>query len=79
MLRLLLSRVRGAPTLWAARQILKFAKGRWDALPDGDRKELRRLVRKSRGRRQNLTAPERERLGSIVRAFVKRAERGDGA
>ena len=45
-----------------------YQRGRraWDALTPDERRELRDLVGKSRGRPRNLTAQERRRLGYLA-------------
>lgn len=67
-----LSLLRGGPALWAGQQILKHAHRRWKDLPEDDRRELTRLVRKSKGRRENLTPAERDEVGRIVRRYIGR-------
>lgn len=67
-----LGRLRAAPWLWIAERIVRAAKVRWDAMPPDERRELGRLVAKSRGRTANLTMGERERMRALVRSFVAR-------
>ncbi|MGI8804705.1 MAG: hypothetical protein ACR2IN_03285 [Thermoleophilaceae bacterium] len=67
-----LGRLRAAPWLWIAERIVRAAKVRWDALPPDDRRELGRLVARSRGRTANLTETERARLRLLVRRFMAR-------
>lgn len=51
----------------AAGEIAIMAKRHVDKLAPGERRELRSLLAKSRGRRGNLTAGERNRLMALVR------------
>jgi hypothetical protein len=68
----LLRLLRGRPIPWA----LLLEAGRWATkkgreaygrLTPSDQAELRRLLRKSKGRRSNLTERERRNLTQIVR------------
>lgn len=68
----LLSRLRSAPWLWIAERIVRAAKVRWDSMPPDERRELGRLVTRSRGRVNNLTEAERARLRDLVRSFIAR-------
>jgi hypothetical protein len=67
-----MGRLRAAPWLWIAERIVRAAKVRWDAMPPDERRELGRLVARSRGRVTNLTEAERLRLRELVRSFVAR-------
>jgi len=46
-----------------------YGKGQqaWDNLPSAERSELGQILRKSKGRRANLTTRETERLRELVR------------
>jgi regulator of sirC expression with transglutaminase-like and TPR domain len=65
------SLLRRAPALWVAQQILKHGQRRWSRLPERDRRELRRLVAKSKGRLSNLTPRESADLKAIIRSFLR--------
>lgn len=61
-------------------EIALTAKRHLDRLDEGEPSELRRLITKSKGRRKNLSAGERQRLMALVRklepaAFAKTATR----
>jgi hypothetical protein len=47
----------------------------WTALSDAEREEVRRLVRKSRGRPRNLTSAESRKLGSLAAKAATAASR----
>ena len=47
----------------------------WTALSDAEREEVRRLVRKSRGRPRKLTSAENRRLGSLAAKSATAAAR----
>jgi hypothetical protein len=57
-------------TVWAriliVAEIALTLKRHLDLLEPGERRDLRRLVRKSKGRPSNLSERERRRLGAIV-------------
>ena len=46
-----------------------IARDHWGKLPVADRRELARIVRKSRGLPQNLTADERRELRRLIAAL----------
>ena len=56
----------------AGRFLYKHGRERWDKLTPEERRRIGELVRKSKGRRSNLTQAERDRLW----ALVKKAARG---
>jgi hypothetical protein len=51
----------------AARFTYKHGKQRWDKLTPDERRRIGELVRKSKGRRSNLTERERDRLWALVK------------
>jgi len=63
---------RGRSVQWlalyeSARLIYSHGKRLWDNLDPADRQNLGRLVRKSKGRRSNLSEDERDELWSLVK------------
>jgi hypothetical protein len=55
----------------AARFLYRHGKRSWDNLTPDERRSLGELVRKSKGRRSNLTEAERDRMWEMVkRAFT---------
>jgi hypothetical protein len=63
---------RGRSVQWlalyeSARLIYSHDKRLWDNLDPAERQNLGRLVRKSRGRRSNLSEGERDELWSLVK------------
>jgi hypothetical protein len=63
---------RGRSVQWlalyeSAKFIYTHGKRLWDNLEPGERQTLGRLVRKSKGRRANLTEGERSELVSLVK------------
>jgi hypothetical protein len=70
---------RGRAIPWLAlyqsgKWIYGHGKRAWGNLESGERERLGALVRKSKGRRSNLTTPERDELLSLV----KKAAMGRG-
>jgi hypothetical protein len=65
--------------LEGARFLLVRGRVGWAGLSSGEREELARLTRLSRGRPTNLTARERAELGRIVRKGLKAAAALDQA
>ena len=51
----------------AARFVYRHGKRGWDNLTPDDRRQLGELIRKSKGRRSNLTEVERERMWNLVK------------
>ena len=47
--------------------IYRHGRRRWDNLSSSERAEIGRMVRKSKGRRANLTDRERDRLWKLVK------------
>ena len=63
---------RGRAVNWialfeAARFVYRHGKQGWDSLTPDERRRLGELVRKSKGRRSNLTDAERERMWGLVK------------
>ena len=63
---------RGRAVNWLAlyetsKLIYKHGRQRWDNLSASERAEIGRMVRKSKGRRANLTDSERDRLWKLVK------------
>jgi hypothetical protein len=63
---------RGRAVNWialfeAARFVYKHGKQRWENLTPDERRQLGELIRKSKGRRSNLTERERDRMWQIVK------------
>jgi hypothetical protein len=59
--------VQGLALYETARLIYTHGKRLWDNLEPDERQDLGRLVRKSKGRRSNLTDGERDQLRSLVK------------
>jgi hypothetical protein len=51
----------------AARFVYRHGKRGWDSLTPDERRRLGELVRKSKGRRSNLTEAERDRMWDLVK------------
>jgi hypothetical protein len=51
----------------AARFAYRHGRRSWDNLTPDERRDLGELIRKSKGRRSNLTAVERERMWDLVK------------
>lgn len=51
----------------AARFVYRQGKRSWDSLTPDERRRLGELIRKSKGRRSNLTDAERERMWDLVK------------
>jgi hypothetical protein len=51
----------------AARFVYRHGKRSWDNLTPDDRRQLGELIRRSKGRRSNLTEVERERMWNLVK------------
>ena len=51
----------------AARFVYRHGKRSWDNLTPDERGNLGELIRKSKGRRSNLTEVERERMWNLVK------------
>ena len=69
----LVARGRAIPwlTLYAsARWIYQHGRRAWSTLEAGDRERLGSLLRKSKGRRSNLTKREQDELLSLVKKAV---------
>ena len=49
-----------------ASTVFEWLQAGWTALDEGEREEVRRLVRKSRGRPRNLTRDEARSLGRLA-------------
>jgi hypothetical protein len=67
---------RGRAVNWialyeAAKLIYTHGKQRWDKLTPSERAEIGRMIRKSKGRRANLTERERDRLWALVRKAAR--------
>ena len=63
---------RGRAVPWLAlyesgRLVYRHGKRAWDNLEPAERERLGRLLRKSKGRRANLTSGERDDLWSLVK------------
>jgi hypothetical protein len=54
----------------AARLVYRHGKRSWDNLTPDERRSLGELIRKSKGRRTNLTEVERERMWDLVKKAV---------
>jgi hypothetical protein len=66
---------RGKAIPWLAlyqtgKWVYGHGKRAWASLEPSERQQLGALLRKSKGRRSNLTARERDELGSIVKKAV---------
>ena len=69
----LFARGRAVPwlTLYATgKWIYGHGRRAWNNLDAGERQKLGELVRKSKGRRANLSKRERDELGSLVKTAV---------
>lgn len=51
----------------AARFVYKHGKQRWEHLTPDERRQLGELIRKSKGKRSNLTDTEQDRMWRIVK------------
>ncbi len=51
----------------AARFVYKHGRQRWEHLSPDERRQLGELIRKSKGRRSNLSDRERDRMWQIVK------------
>ena len=47
-------------------EVARASKSHWDSVDPGDRKRLTELLRKSKGKPQNLSAGERAELAALV-------------
>jgi hypothetical protein len=66
---------RGRAVNWialfeAARFVYRHGRRSWDNLSADERRSLGELIRKSKGRRSNLTKVERERMWDLVKKAV---------
>ena len=59
-----------------ATTIFQWLQAGWTALEDSERDEVRRLVRKSRGRPRNLSRDETRSLGRLAGKAASAARRG---
>jgi len=75
-MRLTKTLVRGGPTTQPAIWLLRRAHTTYKALAVDERREVRTLLSKSRGRPTNLSSAERVRLRGLARKAVRPAHSG---
>ncbi len=75
-MRLTKALVRGGPTTQVAIWLLRRAHTTYKTLAVDERREVRTLLSKSRGRPTNLTSAERKRLRGLARKAVAPARPG---